>query len=177
MLTRLGAPAPAAADAADLLVECHGRIRAFLALARRMAEAGPEERDQLPEAAERVRRYFVEALPLHAEDEERSVLPRLRGRDPAVDAELAAMAREHEEHAAPLRALLAACDALGREPSRHAELAPAVLAATAALERHFDAHLAREEAVIFPALRLLPSEERAAIAREMRARREPPQQR
>jgi hemerythrin-like domain-containing protein len=174
MLTRLGAPAPGAVDAVDLLLECHARIRAFLALARRMGEAGPEQRAMLPDAAERVRRYFVEALPLHAEDEEASVLPRLRGRDPALDAELAAMAREHAGHGPPLEALLAACADLGREPARQAELAPAILAAADELGRHFDQHLAREEAVIFPALtRLLTAEERSAMVGEMRARRAP----
>ena len=39
MLTQLGKPAPAG-DAVDLLLECHGRIRAFLALARRIGEVG-----------------------------------------------------------------------------------------------------------------------------------------
>src|SRR5512132_579542 len=108
MLTRLGAPA-APDDAVGLLLECHDRIRSFLALARRVAQAGPAERDGVAEAAARVRRYFAEALPLHARDEEESILPRLRGREPAVDAELAAMEREHREHGPPLAALVAAC--------------------------------------------------------------------
>ncbi|HEX9400550.1 MAG TPA: hemerythrin domain-containing protein [Anaeromyxobacter sp.] len=53
--------------------------------------------------------YFTEALPLHARDEEESVLPRLHGRDSAVDAELAAMEREHREHGPPLEVLVRAC--------------------------------------------------------------------
>lgn len=172
MLTRLGKPA-VAGDAVDLLLECHDRIRSFLALARRIAEAGPGGAEGVSEAADRVRRYFGEALPLHARDEEESVLPRLRGRDPAVDAALGTMAREHEEHERPLRVLVDACAGLARDPARHAELARVLLAATAELERHFAAHLRREEEVIFPAVRRLldPASDRD-IVRELRARRE-----
>lgn len=171
MLTRLGAPA-APDDAVGLLLDCHERIRGFLALAARLAEAGLAERDGVAEAAARVRRYFSEALPLHARDEEESVLPRLRGKDPAVDAELDEMRREHGEHGPPLDALVQACAALAEDPSRQGALAPALRRAAAELDAHFAQHLRREEAVIFPALRrLLSSEEDAAVVREIRARR------
>ncbi|BDG02988.1 hemerythrin domain-containing protein [Anaeromyxobacter oryzae] len=171
MLTRLGRP-PAAGDAVDLLLECHERIRFFLAMARRLAEAGPADREGVPEAAARVRRYFTQALPLHARDEEESILPRLRGRDPAVDAALDAMAREHAEHEGPLGRLVAACEAVAAAPARHAELAPVIGAATAELERHFSGHLRREEEIVFPAMRrLLDRGADADIVRELRARR------
>ncbi len=171
MLTVLG-KTPAAGDAVDLLLECHDRIRSFLALARRVAQAGPAEREALPEAAARVHRYFTQALPLHARDEEDSILPRLRGRDPAVDRELEAMTREHAEHEAPLARLVQACDAVAHDPGRHAALAPDIDGAARELEAHFAAHLRREEAVIFPAMRrLLDRAEDAAIVRELRARR------
>jgi iron-sulfur cluster repair protein YtfE (RIC family) len=171
MLTRLGAPA-APDDAVGLLLECHERIRSFLALARRVAEAGAAELDAVPEAAARVHRYFTEALPLHAQDEEESILPRLRGLDPLVDAELAVMKREHGEHERPLAVLTAACAELAREPARLPALAPEVARATAELERHFTEHLHREETVIFPAIRrLLSPTQDAAIMRELRARR------
>ncbi|WP_242333584.1 MULTISPECIES: hemerythrin domain-containing protein [unclassified Anaeromyxobacter] len=177
MLTRIGGTA-APGDSVDLLLECHERIRSFLGLARRIAEAGPAEAAAVPEAAARVRRYFTQALPLHAQDEERSILPRLRGRDPAVDAELDTMTREHAEHEAPLAILVGACEELAREPGRLAALAPVVGAATAELERHFVAHLEREEKVIFPAMRrLLERSVDGEIVREIRARRgvvEPP---
>ena len=42
MLTVLG-KTPAAGDAVDLLLECHDRIRSFLALARRVADPKPIE--------------------------------------------------------------------------------------------------------------------------------------
>lgn len=162
----------AAGDAVDLLLECHERIRSFLALARRIAEAGAEEHEAVVEAAERVRRYFSEALPLHARDEDESLLPRLRGRDPGLDAELEAMAREHREHERPLGELVAACEQIARAPGLLPGVAPVLARATAELERHFVAHLGREEAVIFPAVRrLLDGSVDAAIVREIRARR------
>jgi iron-sulfur cluster repair protein YtfE (RIC family) len=171
MLTQLGKPAPAG-DAVDLLLECHGRIRAFLALARRIGEVGAADQDAVAEASARVRRYFTEALPLHARDEEESILPRLRGMDRALDAELEVMAREHAEHERPLRALVEACEALARDPMRHALLAQEIAAASGELERHFTGHLRREEEVIFPAMRrLLDRASDSDIVREIRARR------
>ena len=179
MLTRLGATATPE-DAVALLLECHDRIRSFLAMAGRIAAAGPGERDGVAEAAARVARYFRQALPLHARDEEDSILPRLRGADPEVDAALADMEREHGEHAAPLATLVAACESLAAEPSRLPELAPSLSRTVAELDAHFAGHLRREEAVIFPAMRrLLSPADDAAIVRELRARRgaPPPQPR
>lgn len=172
MLTRLGAPATPH-DAVGLLLECHDRIRSFVALARRIAAAGPGERGGVAEAAARVARYFADALPLHARDEEESILPRLRGREPELDEALAAMEREHRAHEAPLQELVAACRALAHDPARLDALAPAVARASAELDAQFVEHLRREEAVVFPAMRrLLSPPEDAAIVRELRARRE-----
>jgi iron-sulfur cluster repair protein YtfE (RIC family) len=169
VLTVLGKPR-AGGDAVDLLLECHDRIRSFLSLARRIAVAG--EADDVAEAAARVVRYFTEALPLHAQDEEQSVLPRLQGLDPVVDEALAIMAREHAEHEVPLAALVEACAALAEDPGRHREVTPALTWAVGALDVHFEGHLRREEEVIFPAARrLLPEGELAAIGRELRQRR------
>jgi len=169
VLTVLGRPR-AGGDAVDLLLECHDRIRSFLSLARRIAEA--RQADDVAEAAARVVRYFTEALPLHAQDEEQSVLPRLQGLDPVVDEALAIMAREHAEHEVPLAALIEACAAIAEDPGRHREVVPGLTWAVGALDVHFQAHLRREEEVIFPAARRLLSEtDLAAVARELRARR------
>jgi hemerythrin-like domain-containing protein len=171
MLIRIGKPA-AASDAVSLLLECHERIRAFLALARRLAEARSTEAHSLSEAADRVVRYFTESLPLHARDEEESVLPRLRGKERVLDSELEAMTLEHVEHARPLRTLVLACAELAREPARHARLGSVILEATGELDRHFARHLEREEKVIFSAMRrLLGPDSDAEVVNEMRARR------
>jgi iron-sulfur cluster repair protein YtfE (RIC family) len=171
MLTKIGKP-PAAGDAVELLVECHERIRSFLALARRVADPQGADREEVRQAAGRVSRYFTLALPLHAEDEEQSILPRLRGRDPALDAELEAMRREHAEHLRPLGELVRACDALALAPERQPELAGTIGTAAEELTRHFAEHLRREEEVIFPAIRRYvdPGAD-AEVVREIRARR------
>jgi hemerythrin-like domain-containing protein len=174
VLTQIGERA-ARENAVGMLLECHERIRAFLELARRLGEADAASREEVAEAALRVHRYFTEALPLHARDEEESILPRLRGLDPGVDAELATMVAEHQDHDRPLGALVEACAELARAPERLPELRRRVADAAAELAAHFDAHLAREETVIFPALRrlLAPSVD-GAIVGEIRARRRPP---
>ncbi len=159
-------------DAVGLLLECHERIRAFLSLGRQIAEVREASAAALEEAALRVLRYFSEALPLHARDEEESILPRLHGHDPAVDAALDAMVREHAEHEPPLRRLLDACRELVRDPLRHAALRHAVADAVEELERHFAEHLRREEEVVFPAMRrYLDAAANAAIVAEIRGRR------
>lgn len=174
MLTRIG-ETPARGDAVELLVDCHARIRHFVALAGRIAERGSEDPAGVAEAARAVVRYFTQALPLHARDEEDSVVPRLRGRDAALDAALELMEREHALHEAPLGRLVAACRVLAGGPERLAELAPVVARESDFLARHFEGHLANEEQVIFPALRrLLDPSEDAALVAELRARREPP---
>lgn len=174
MLTRLGGRTVVPADPAGLLLECHGRIREFVGLALRLGEARDADPESIRDAARRVRRYFTEALPLHAQDEEESVLPRLRGIEAALDGELAAMAREHRDHQEPLARLVAACRSLEEAPSRLEVLRPVVSGPAAELEAHFAVHLAREESVIFPALRrLLAPPDGEAVVLEIRARRTP----
>ncbi len=171
MLTRLGS-GPAPEDAVGMLLECHGRIREFVGMARRLAAARGEDAQAVRDAAGRVRRYFTDALPLHAQDEEESVLPRLRGREAGLDRELEAMAGEHRQHEEPLARLVEACGALERDPAQLANVGAALGAAAAELEAAFARHLDREESIIFPAVRrtLSPADDEALV-REIRARR------
>lgn len=159
------------ADLVDLLLECHERIRSFVDLAQLAATRADLSQADVTDACARVERYFTQALPLHVRDEEDSILPRLRGRDPEVDQALESMAAQHGEHAPGLRALLAASAALGQAPA-DADARRALASASTALAREFDAHLSLEEDVIFPALRrLLPAAALAEIVDELRARR------
>ena len=172
-LGKKGAHAPTAdKDIVDLLLECHERIRSMTALARRLSGASGLPEAEIAEAADRVRRYFGIALALHARDEDESVVPRLAGKDPGLDRELAEMSREHGEHDEPIGRLLDACDLLAEDPGRLPDVAPALDAAAGELERHFESHLGREEKVIFPAIREhLSADERARMLEELRARR------
>ncbi len=150
-------------DVVDSLLACHRRIRSFLALAAR-AGRGDDPAEQIAEACGQIGRYFREAMPLHVADEEESILPRLRGRDAAVDHALAAMQEQHGEHEPHLAEMLSAV----AEPLACARIA----AAAAALDDALAPHLELEEAILFPAIRrLLDERELADIAAEIRARR------
>ena len=158
----------------DLLLGCHGRIRTFLAIAIAIGEKAEASDDDVADGGARVQRYFSEALPLHVEDEEEGVLPRLHGRSPEVDAALDTMCDEHDQHEAPLRHLLELCARLRSTPGD-----AATRAALAGAGRHLlavlEPHLEAEERVVFPAIRaLLSAEEQLAIVGELRARRRPP---
>ena len=94
-----------AEDAAGQLLDCHERIRRFTEMAIRLAAAGGAPEPEVKDAATRVHRYFVESLPRHAEDEDRSIAPRLRQRasgEREVIEALDAIDREHREHEALL---------------------------------------------------------------------------
>lgn len=171
MLDQIGAARPAG-DIVDLLLDCHVRIRRFTDMALRLGSARGAPAREVAEAAAAVHRYFSEALPLHAQDEEESLLPRLAGKDPDVDRALVEMHRQHEGHGPVLDRVLALCAALASAPERHGELAPELREAALALRDHFDGHLPPEEQTIFPAIRrVLSEDDRAAMLRELRARR------
>ena len=170
MYLKIGSPARDR-DIVELLLDCHERIRSFLALAARLAAAAALSGVEVREAAERVRRYFAEALPLHAADEDDSIAPRLRGRSPEVDAALARMTAEHVDHQAHLAELTRLCEVLAREPEQHADLRHELAAVADTLHHELGAHLRHEEEVVFPAIRTLSAEDQQALVEELRRRR------
>jgi hemerythrin-like domain-containing protein len=156
----------------DLLVECHGRIRRFLGIARQLAEVREPTTDVVRDTAGQVRRYFSEALPLHIADEDDQVSQSLRGHSDSVDEALDKMSQEHVHHEVLVARLIDVCTLLQREPERLEELAMELRDAAVLLQAAFEPHLAREETVIFPALRTLPASDLDAIKAAMRDRRE-----
>jgi iron-sulfur cluster repair protein YtfE (RIC family) len=174
MLTTIstGAPRLHEGDLVDLLLDCHRRIRRFVAIARHLADADAVTDDEAREAAESIRRYFTVALPLHVADEEQSIVPRLRGRNLTLDGALREMEKEHVEHLAALAQLAALCSRVAAAPAARPTLRAELGQVVGGLDQAFAGHLAREEAVIFPAIRqLLDGEKQAAILGELRARR------
>lgn len=156
-------------DTVDALLACHQRIRSFLALGARVGQGG--EAAEVADACRRIERYFREAMPLHVADEEETVLPRLRGRDAAVDRALAEMQEQHAAHLVGLTALTGAATALAAEPEEPV-LCRQLAAKNLALSEALVPHLELEEAIIMPAMRrLLSPGELADIAAEIRARR------
>jgi hemerythrin-like domain-containing protein len=171
MLKQLGKNSRPAPDLVALLLDCHGKIRHFSALARAAGEADASA-PQIIDACAQAHRYFSEALPLHVADEEESLLPRLCGRESTLDAALETMRDEHRQHERTLTEVREALRKVRDDPT--AEALRASLAASAKkLEQSFAEHLAQEEQVIFPALaRLLSESEQQAVLAELRARRQ-----
>lgn len=171
MLVKLGAQRRTEGLVGTLLA-CHERIRSFLTLARAVGEREATEQERR-EACVSCRRYFVEALPLHVADEELSILPRLRGKDAALDAALEAMHEQHGEHEPLLARFLKELESVHAAPADRAAR-DRLLAATSLLEPALEVHLVGEESKVFPALTaLLSSAEQEAIFAELRKRRAP----
>ncbi len=157
------------ADPVASFLECHDRIRTFLAGLGRLAALDDLADPRAPDAARACARYFSIGLPLHGQDEDESLSPRLRlvATDDVLDA-LDRMTQDHREMDGGLPMLLAQLEGViaGDPP------APEALRASHRwLEALMDAHMAMEEAIIFPAARGLEAAELSAIAAEMRGRR------
>jgi iron-sulfur cluster repair protein YtfE (RIC family) len=162
MLVTLGTRS-APADLVDLLLECHHRIRRFLALAGALT-AGWQD-DEIRVTAAQVRRYFAEALPLHVQDEDETIAPALAAASPAVLEALSQMSREHVEMEPAIERLIDACAQLAADPRRQAALASTLAATVAELTRRFASHLSLEEQMVFPSVLALPH----AVREELRA--------
>lgn len=158
------------ADPIGGMLECHDRIRRFLDGLARIAGLEDPADPRAAEAARACARYFREGLPLHALDEDVSLLPRLSPLVAApIQAALATMTADHLLLDAGLPALLedldrvAAGGAVPTERLRAAHLWMSTLMLR---------HIGMEEDLIFPAARAaLPPAALVAIAAEMRARR------
>src|SRR5262249_41457252 len=100
-------------------------------------------------------------------DEEQSIEPRLRalGRS-QVDAALALMTAQHDEHETLLAHLVPRWAELATRPD--AALAAATRADAETLARALEEHLAAEEREILPVVASLPEDQQRAIAAEMR---------
>lgn len=159
-------PGSSYAQPLDLLAACHERLTRSLDLLERLL-SHLVERPQDPDAAARdaaadVRRYFTLAAPLHHQDEELHLFPRLEAASQAALAQrLRAEHRELEALWAPLDTALSRLDDI---EALHRHALPFI-----ALMRR---HVALEDGELFPAaLPLLDPQSQAAIGTEMAARR------
>lgn len=156
----------------ELLLACHGRLRHFSELSRALATRDDVEDERLVDAAHRLLRYFRVALPLHEDDEERSLAPVLLAR--ATEEQADAMDRMRDQHGllhdvlADLFPLWERVEAEPRSLDRKTARPHALRLATV-----LDVHLELEETLIFPMVAAFPSAERRRLAEEMRARRSP----
>ncbi len=158
--------------AMGLLRACHVRIRSHLQLAERVLDpSGSLEARK--DAGRQLARYFGIALPLHAQDEDHSLVERARGLGrPEVTVALEEMETEHVEVERQLALLVPAWRAL--ESSGQLPVPVTAAAHTARFAELMHRHLAQEEATIFPALLDgLSGETWAEIHQEMKDRRRP----
>ena len=154
-----GTHQPAPQDAIALLLACHARIRRYCATAARIADALEPDHASV----EATRRYFTEALPLHAEDEDTLFLPRVRAHHPIPPA----ISEQHAQIQALLPQMAERWTQLLTGERAH-DLA----AITARWTTLLEAHLALEEATFIPQAQALltPAEHQRFVA-DMLARR------
>ncbi|MDP1532953.1 MAG: hemerythrin domain-containing protein [Rubrivivax sp.] len=168
----LNTPAVGFEQPYEMLGACHDRVRRSLDLLQRLqAQVGRQGHDDSTRAAAAdVLRYFDLAAPLHHEDEELHVFPRLlAGGDPAMVALVARLQDEHLRMAAAWAALRGPLTSwAGPAPAPAGSLQP-LIAGFSAL---YAAHLEDEDGRVFPAAAALTAPlEVAAMAAEMAARR------
>jgi len=157
----------------DLLLACHARIRRFTCLAADIIACPDAPPADIAEAARVLVRYHRFALPLHEADEDLSIRPRLEACviPDALRGELVAITEAHRCIDAIVEELITGWSALAEAPKQLVPLALTLAPRTAALSHMWEPHLAREEAIVFPALARLSIEAERAILAEMRARR------
>jgi iron-sulfur cluster repair protein YtfE (RIC family) len=161
-------------DLVGLLLDCHERIRRFSSLAERAGTSHEHSAAEIAEACRQCERYFREALPLHVDDEEQSILPRLQGKSASLDDALAMMHSQHQTHGPTLDALLRALAGVAERPEDQG-LRDELRAIASQVVSDFEEHLGLEETIIFPAIAAeLSVEARADIMKELRARRATP---
>lgn len=159
-------------DLVGLLLDCHQRIRTFAGLAVAVSERMDALPGEVVEVCRRVERYFSEALPLHVQDEEESILPRLHGRSHDIDVALERMREQHDRHLDLLRGLLELSAAVRMAPGDEA-VRWMLHDVALELQADFEPHLQAEERIIFPAIRsLVSTKEQQDIVGELRARRQ-----
>ncbi|GHD61954.1 hemerythrin domain-containing protein [Jeongeupia chitinilytica] len=153
-----------------MLIACHDRVRHYAGLlpklAGHVAIHGADA--EAARAAASILRYFDVAAPLHHQDEDDDLFPRLRERgDEVLRGRVDAIAAEHDVLGLQWQALRPALQALaaGRAVVLDADQVNA-------FARDYPAHAAREERELYPhATRLIGADEMAGIGRTMAARR------
>lgn len=163
------AAAPGPEHIEQFLMACHRRIEHRLDTLERAAQTIPLRPEEAIAALQSALQFLDSSGVLHTEDEEDSIFPRLRARmDPGERVYLAQLEHDHAEAGAIHRRLRQ----LVHEAAMGKVDAAAIQGAVERLTFLYRRHIASEDSTLVEyASRLLPPEDREAIAREMRARR------
>ena len=160
-----------------LMSDCHRRIEKFLAQLLFIARdnAGRELPEDRRSAFETALKYFRGAAPLHTEDEEVSLFPRLRGAGQAAEDALTKIEKLEADHRvadeahAEVDRIGSRWLAVGGLPAYDAEYLIELLEK---LQATYARHIAIEDNEVFPvAARLLDAESVRQVGREMAVRR------
>lgn len=163
---------PAPRDVVEVLLEAHIEARQVVSMAESLSTGSATSGAR--DTALTISDHVEWLLPMHCEDEEASLAPRLAGRNRVVDAAIEQMKLQHLSLEAPLARVRLLCRVLSRDISRLHALRFELGAAATDLKERLATHHAFEESIIFPALkRLLYRDELVSISSEMRARRFP----
>ncbi len=177
MPVQIGAKAPDFSDPTALMADCHRRIEMFLGTLVAIAKLdGARLSTGQARALAAALKYFREAAPKHTADEEQSLFPRLHQlAHKEVQAALTRIADLEKDHR-EAELLHVETERIGQqwlagEQISHDQLAR-FRTAVGRLADIYGEHIAVEDRVIFPvAAQALPPEAKAAIGREMAARR------
>ncbi len=157
-------------DVVELLLEAHIEARQIVSMAESLSSGSATCGAR--ETATTIAAHVEWKLPMHCDDEDQSVAPRLMGRHRVVDDALGKMKRQHLSLEAPMARVRLLCMVLSRDISRLHALRFELGAAVKDLRERLEEHHALEESIVFPALkRLLYVDELESIGAEMKARR------
>lgn len=163
---------PVPDDVVEVFLQSHAFARSMLSLAERLCAAQAD--DSTSATARRVADYFTHHLEVHHADEELSLAPRLAGKHKVLDQTLAAMRLEHVQLHALISRVSFLCGLIARDPGRMMTVRFELSGAVEHLRRCIEAHQAREESLLFPAVRrLLGWDDIDDMRAEMALRRAP----
>lgn len=157
-------------DVVDLLLDAHIEARQIVSMAESLSSGSATSGAR--ETAITIADHVAWLMPMHNEDEDKSLAPRLMGRHHSVDYALDQMKLQHLALAGPMARVRMLCLILAGDISRLHALRFELGAAVKDLRERLAEHHDLEESVVFPALKqLLCTEELESIAAEMLARR------
>jgi hemerythrin-like domain-containing protein len=155
-------------DPVAALAACHERIRTYTAGLARMAALPSLDDPRVPPSAAQAHRYFAEGLPLHAQDEDLSLAPRLLAVVPEARGLMEDLAADHVIIDRWLAELLPLLAALSKGEPADQE---ALRRASDGLARVLIPHIEREERELFELCARLGEADRRAFGEELAARR------
>ena len=177
MPVQIGVHAASFTDPTSLLSDCHRRIEMFMKVLQGVAKVADRPLvDEARQSLDTALGYFREAAPKHTADEEESLFPRLRLIENSNVAALFSRLEPLEEDHRRVAPLHARVEVLGQRWLATGSLtlpeAEELRALVAELAATYGEHIYIEDSVVFPlAAKVLSSEQKIAIGKEMASRR------